>query len=153
MADKYDHPDTLRDITGIIADWAEEDLKHGALGKSPWSRNTANTLCRYRESGEDTILRNAPCLIIALAEKSMSSLGRDNTHFALTYAQLFAPALGLGTCWSGLFEYSAATAYAPLLRLLKLPENKIVTGALIAGYPIFSFKRLVDRDPLQISWE
>ncbi len=137
----------------MIADWAEEDLKNGALGRSPWSLNTANTIRCYREDGKDTILRNTPCLIIALAEKSMAPLGRDNTHFALTYAQLFAPALGLGTCWSGLFEYCAAAGYQPLLRILKLPGNKIVTGALLAGYPVYTFRRLVDRAPLQLSWQ
>lgn len=147
-----DDRDTLKKIAAVIADWAEEDLKTGALGKSPWWRNTANTLRRYRETGEDTILRDTPCLIVALAEKSLTALGRDNTHFALTYAQLYAPALGLGTCWSGLFEYCAAAGCEPLLQLLKLPENKVVTGALLAGYPVYSFKRLVDREPLQISW-
>lgn len=148
-----DDRDTLKNMAAVIADWAEEDLKTGALGKSPWWRNTANTLSRYRETGEDTILRDTPCLIIALAEKKLAALGRDNTHFALTYTQLYAPALGLGTCWSGLFEYCAAVEYEPLLKLLKLPENKIVTGALLAGYPLYSFKRLVDREPLQISWQ
>lgn len=144
---------TLKAMAAVIADWAEEDLNHGALGKSQWSRNTANTIRRYREKGEDTILRNAPCLMIALAEKGMAGLGRDNTHFALTYVQLFAPALGLGTCWSGLFEYCGAAGYEPLLRLLNLPGDKNITGALIAGYPVYSFKRLVERDPLQISWQ
>lgn len=147
-----DDPVTLKEIPSVIADWAEDDLKHGALGKSPWSKNTANTICCYR-NGKDTILRDAPCLIIATADKDQFTLGRDNTHFSLTYAQLYAPALGLGTCWSGLFEYCAASEYEPLLRLLRLPENKIVTGALLTGYPVYSFKRLVDRDPLQISWQ
>ena len=148
-----DDPDTLKEIAAVIADWAEDDLRHGALGKSPWSKNTANTVRGYREDGEDTILRDAPCLIIATADKDRFALGRDNTHFTLTYAQLYAQALGLGTCWSGLFEYCAASGYEQLLKLLKLPENKIVTGALLIGYPIYSFKRLVDRDPLQISWQ
>lgn len=148
-----DDPTTLKEITAAIADWAEEDLKHGALGKSPWSKNTANTIRCYYEKGEDTILRDAPCLIIATADKGRSALGRDNTHFSLTYVQLYAPALGLGTCWSGLFEYCATTEYVPLLRLLKIPKDKIITGALIVGYPVYSFKRLVDRDSLQISWQ
>ncbi len=148
-----DDPVTLKEIASVIADWAEEDLKHGALGKSPWSKNTSNTIRCYREDSKDTILRDAPCLIIATADKDRFALGRDNTHFALTYAQLYAPALGLGTCWSGLFEYCAATEYEPMLRLLKLSKNKIVTGALLTGYPVYSFKRLVDRDPLQISWQ
>lgn len=148
-----DDPVTLKEIAAVIADWAEEDLKHGALGKSPWSKNTTNTIRCYRENDMDTILRDAPCLIIATADKDRSALGRDNTHFALTYVQLYTLALGLGTCWSGLFEYCAAAEYEPLLKLLKLPENKIVTGALLAGYPVYTFKRLVDRDPLQISWQ
>lgn len=148
-----DDPVTLKEIAAVIADWAEEDLKHGALGKSPWSKNTSNTIRCYRENGKDTILRDAPCLIIALADKDRFALGRDNTHFALTYAQLYALTLGLGTCWSGLFEYCAATEYEPLLRLLSISKNKIVTGALLIGYPVYSFKRLVDRDPLQISWQ
>lgn len=148
-----DDPVTLKEIAAVIADWAEEDLRHGALGKSPWSKNTSNTIRCYRENGEDTILRDAPCLIIAMADKDRFALGRDNTHFALTYTQLYAPALGLGTCWPGLLEYCAATEYEPLLRLLKLSENKVVTGALLTGYPVYSFKRLVDRDPLKISWQ
>ncbi len=148
-----DDPATLKEIAAVIADWAEEDLKHGALGKSPWSKNTSNTIRRYLKNGKDTILRDAPCLVIATADKDRFALGRDNTHFALAYAQLYAPALGLGTCWSGLFEYCAATEYEPLLKLLKLSKNKIVTGALLAGYPVYSFKRLVDREPLQISWQ
>jgi nitroreductase/NAD-dependent dihydropyrimidine dehydrogenase PreA subunit len=148
-----DDPDTLNKITAVIADWAEEDLRHGALGKSPWSENTANTIRCYRENGEDTILRDAPCLVIATADKDLFALGRDNTHFALSYAQLYAPTLGLGTCWSGLFEYCAAVGYEPLLKLLKLPENRVVTGASLVGYPIYTFKRLVDRDSLQITWQ
>lgn len=147
-----DDPVTIKAIAAVIADWAEEDLRHGALGKSPWSKNTVNTIHGYRENGRDTILRDAPCLIIATAQKECFALGRDNTHFALSYAQLYAPALGLGTCWSGLFEYCAAAGYKPLLQLLRLPENKSVTGALLVGYPIYTFKRLVDREPLQISW-
>lgn len=148
-----DDPVTLKEIAAVIVDWAEEDLKHGALGKSPWSTNTSNTIRCYRENGKDTILRDAPCLIIATADIDRFALGRDNTHFALTYAQLYALALGLGTCWTGLFEYCAATEYEPLLSLLKLPKNKIVTGALLTGYPVYSFRRLVDRDPLQITWQ
>lgn len=148
-----DDPNTLKEIASVIADWAEEDLKHGALGKSPWVKNTVNTIRCYREAGKDTILRDAPCLIIATSDRDSFSLGRDNTHFSFTYAQLYALTLGLGTCWSGLFEYCAATEYEPLLRLLKLPKNRSITGALIVGFPIYSFKRLVDRNPLQISWQ
>lgn len=148
-----DDPDALKGITSAIADWAENDLKHGALGKSPWSGNTANTIYCYREKKEDTILRNAPCLIIAMTDKERLALGRDNTHFALTYVQLYAPTLGLGSCWSGLFEYCASAKYEPLLKLLKLPKGKAVTGASLIGYPLYVFQKLVDRDSIDITWQ
>lgn len=148
-----DDPDTLKDITAAIVDWAETDLKHGALGKSPWSGNTANTIYYYREKNQDTILRDAPCLVIAMADKECLTLGRDNTHFGLTYVQLYAPALGLGSCWSGLLEYCASAEYEPLLKLLKLPKGKCITGASLIGYPLYDFKRLVDRDPIDITWQ
>lgn len=92
-------------------------------------------------------------IIIAAVDKDRLALDRDNTHFAFAYAQLYAPTIGLGSCWSGLFEYCATAEHEPLLQLLKLPENRFVTGALLIGYPNYSFKRLVDRDPLQISWQ
>lgn len=148
-----DDPMTLKAIAAAVADWAEEDLRHGALGKSPWSKNTVNTIRCYRENGRDTILRDAPCLIIAMVQKERFALGQNNTHFALSYAQLYALALGLGTCWSGLLEYCATAGYEPLLQLLQLPESKSITGALLIGYPVYTFKRLVDREPLQVSWQ
>lgn len=148
-----DDSDPLKRIVAVIADWAEDNLEHGALGKSPWSQNTMNTIRRYRETGEDTILRDTPCLAIATAEKDRFALGRDNTHFALSYVQLYAPTLGLGTCWSGLFEYCAVAEYEPLLKLLKLPAGRVVTGACLLGYPIYTFQRLVDRNPLQVTWQ
>jgi nitroreductase len=148
-----DDPNTLKVIAAVIADWAEEDLKHGALGKSPWAKNTVNTIRCYREDGKDSILREAPCMIIATADRDCYALGRDNTHFTLTYAQLYASSLGLGTCWSGLFECCATSEYEPMLQLLKLPENRRITGVLLVGYPVYTFKRMVDRNPLQISWQ
>ena len=149
-----DDPDTLRRITAATVDWAEEEMRKGStIAASPWAANTAAQIELYRKSGTDVVLRNAPCLIVAVASKDMMPLGRDNTHFSLSYVQLYAPSFGIGTCWSGLFEYCATSGYEPLLHLLNLPENSSVSGGLMAGYPLYSFNRLVDRDSLQITWQ
>ncbi|MFL0168545.1 hypothetical protein ACJDTP_26140 [Clostridium sp. WILCCON 0112] len=55
--------------------------------------------------------------------------------------------------WSGLFEYCSMTEYGPLLRLLNISKDRVVTGALLVGYPLYNFKRLVDRNPLEITWQ
>lgn len=49
-------------------------------------------------------------------------------------------------------EACAATAYQPLLNLLGLKADMAVTGALMVGYPKVKYKRLVDRNPLQVTW-
>ncbi|HBF39185.1 MAG TPA: ferredoxin [Firmicutes bacterium] len=148
-----DNKEFLHRISSVIADWTEEAIKSGPLKNSPWVHNTANTISQYRNSGKDTILRDAPCLIIATAKTEQFSLGRDNTHFSFSYVQLYAPTLGLGSCWSGLFEYCATDKYQPLLSLLEIPQNRVITGGLLIGYPVYHFQRLVDREPLQVTWQ
>jgi nitroreductase len=86
-----------------------------------------------RQTGQDVVLRNAPCLVVATTDKSFQPNGRDNTHFSLAYAELYAPSIGLGTCWAGFFEACATAGYQPLLNLLNLPENMSVTGGIMVG--------------------
>lgn len=148
-----DNHEILHKITSIIADWTEESIENGVLKNSPWVQNTVSTIEQYRNDNKDTILRDAPCLVIAIALREQKELGRDNTHFSLTYVQLYAQTLGLGTCWSGLFEYCSMAEYEPLLRLLNISKDRVVTGALLVGYPLYNFKRLVDRNPLEITWQ
>lgn len=149
-----DHPDILRQITAVVIGWTENELNRPSeMAASKYARNTAMLVDIYRQTGEDVVLRSAPSLIIAIADKDSYAAARDNTYIAFAYAQLFATAIGLGTCWAGLFEYCAASGHEPLLTLLKLPPGKLVTSAMMAGYPHYTYQRLVDRNPLQVTWQ
>lgn len=137
----------LANITATTVDWMEEEGRKGTmLGK-----RYAGVVSIYRKTGQDMILRNAPQLILALAPQDFP-LGRENTHFSLAYLELYAPALGLGTCWAGFMERCAITGYQPLVSLLQIPEDKVVTGAVMVGYPQYNYQRLVDRNPLHVSF-
>lgn len=105
----------------------------------------------YREDGVDTILRGAPNLIITTADKDFSG-ARGNSISCLTYLELFAPSMGLGTCWAGFFEYCASIKGSPLLKLFNIPEGKTITAALMVGYPKYSYTKLVDRNPLEVTY-
>ena len=148
-----DNPDTLSRITAATVDWAEENSKGPSTTASPYASSTASQISYYRKNGTDVVLRSAPCLVVAIVDNTMISMGRDSTHFALAYAQLYAPTIGLGTCFAGLFEGCATSGYQPLLNLLNLPEDTRVTGAIMVGYPKYTYKRLVDRNSLQVIWE
>jgi len=105
----------------------------------------------YREKGIDTILRGASSLILATADSSFPR-GRENSIFSLTYLELYAPTLGLGSCWAGMFERVAMKYNSPLLKLFNIPKNKKITGAVMVGYPKYTYSRLVDKDPLEFTF-
>lgn len=143
-----DKLDTLHKITSAIIDWMEEQVQKSSV----WGPYYARPVENFRKTGQDVILRDAPCLIVGIVPKNFLSRGRDNTHFSLAYAELYAPSLELGTCWAGFFEACASIGYQPLLNLLGLPKDSAVAGGLMLGYPKYAYKRLVDRNPLQVIW-
>lgn len=105
----------------------------------------------YRKKGLDTILRGAPSLILAIADADFVR-GRENSIISLTYLELYAPTLGLGSCWAGMFERFATKDNSPLLELFNIPKGKKITGAVIVGYPKYSYPRLVDKNPLNFTF-
>ena len=143
-----DNPETLHSITDAFMDWAEEVAKY----PSPYSGVLSARANAYRKSGRDGLLWSAPCLILAVAPQNYLDMVRNNTFFSLGYAQLYAPTIGLGTCWSGAIEACVKAECEPVIRLLNLPANTTITGAIVVGYPQYEFRRLVDREPLQLTW-
>ena len=106
----------LRQLTANTVAWMEEP----AQTFSPKAPVYAQYVKMFRQDGCDSILRAAPALILGTAAKSFAR-GRENTLLALEYAELYAPTLGLGTCWAGLLEDAAFAGYPPLLEALRRP--------------------------------
>ncbi|MPM89335.1 hypothetical protein SDC9_136444 [bioreactor metagenome] len=79
-------------------------------------------------------------------------MAHDNARFSLEYVELYATAMELGTCWAGLVELAAGSQYKPLLEVMQIPDGFTVAGAMMLGYPKYTFKRLADRNPLKIAW-
>lgn len=115
------------------------------------SQRYANYINIYREKGIDIILRGAPHLVLATADAEFPR-GRENAIFTLAYLELYAPTLGLGSCWAGILERLALKDHSPLLPLFNIPEGKKITGAVMVGYPKYSYPRLVDRNPLEVTF-
>jgi nitroreductase/NAD-dependent dihydropyrimidine dehydrogenase PreA subunit len=140
----------LHAIWKAIIAWMEEQVA-SAQGRG-FTYLKIHIQASYR--GKDTILRGAPHLILALAPDTLGqSAGRSNAEFVLAYAELYAPAIGLGTCWAGFVQHCAFSGYEPLLKLLDIPEGKQLAGALMAGYPEHRYQRMVNRNPLEVEWK
>jgi len=138
----------LAQVTKSTVEWLEWELDRPG---SKLPENYRTPVEDYR-NGKDTILRNAPHLILVLTPPEILPVSADSAKLALEYVELLAPTIGLGTCWLGLVQLCARAKYPPLWEALQIPENVLVVGAISAGYPEYRHYRLVDRDPLKVYW-
>jgi nitroreductase/NAD-dependent dihydropyrimidine dehydrogenase PreA subunit len=116
-----------------------------------WRNMFAGMIKGYRENKVDTILRDAPSIILTLADDEFYN-GRENSIISLSYLELYAPSLGLGSCWAGVFEICARSENSPMYKIFNIPEKKKITGVVMVGYPKYSYKRFTDRQPISASF-
>ena len=102
-------------------------------------------------TGYDGILRTAQTLIIASAPKQNAN-GLVDLSIALSYLELAALPLGLGTCWAGLLR-GAMMATPELVKSMGLPEGHTWFYPMMIGYPKFKYFRLPERNAPVIHWK
>lgn len=102
------------------------------------------------DAGQERICRGAPHIIVVHGDKEYG-FGAEDGALALSYFELFAPMIGLGSCWGGYF-YSAVNAYPPLFEALGLPAEHRAFGAVMVGYPQLRYQRLPLRNIPRVSW-
>jgi nitroreductase/NAD-dependent dihydropyrimidine dehydrogenase PreA subunit len=102
------------------------------------------------ETGNDRISRGAPCVILAYAQIDERT-APPAAMIAIHQIQLAAPALGLGTTFTGSIN-TAGQAYPPLIEILGLPEGNIPYGTFVIGYPAEAYKRIPVRKPVDVTW-
>lgn len=102
------------------------------------------------EEGLDRICRDAPHLIFSYALKENSS-GKADCDTALAYLELTLPSLGLGSCWAG-YVTAAANQWPPLKQFLGLEDSNVIHGAVMAGFPKFTYKRIPRRNNPDITY-
>jgi nitroreductase len=102
------------------------------------------------DAGYDSILRNAPALVIASAPVEATN-GMADLTIALSYLDLLAPVMGLGTCWAGLLQ--RAILYSPSFKeSLGVPPAHPYHYPMMLGYPKVKFYRLPERKPPKITF-
>lgn len=103
------------------------------------------------DAGYDSVLRDAPALVVAFAPKTAGN-GMVDLTLALSYLDLAAPTMGLGTCWAGLLQ-GMLRSWVPLKEALGIPENYPYHYPLMLGYPKFKYHRLPERKAPRITWQ
>lgn len=140
-------PEEVARLAGLVVDW----MRYMIENKPEIAAAVAMPqVVAAWEQGKDAVCRHAPHLILTHAPKKVASSPTDCV-IALTYLELTAYSMGLGTCWAGYFT-TAANVYPPLAKALDLPEDHRVPGALLLGHPKFKYHRLPERNEPKITW-
>jgi nitroreductase len=98
----------------------------------------------WQDKGVDVLFRDAPHLVLTSAPVKCPTPLAD-CIIALTYFELFAQSLGVGTLWNGLLKW-AVDELAPELRLrLGVPEDHQLGYAMVFGRPAVDYQRTVEK--------
>lgn len=141
----------LQPVHYLVLENPEEVRKlANAVAEALAGREAQAPLLEAFRSGKDVIFRGAPHLIIAHAHSEGIVASVDCT-IALTYLELFAASLGLGTCWAG-YLMVAASQNPDIEKFLKIPAGHRLYGALMVGNPRYRFQRVPPRRELRVEW-
>lgn len=101
------------------------------------------------EKGEDIIFRNAPHMIVVSSPITAPCAPQDPV-IALSYIELYANSLGLGTCWCGYAEI-CIKLFPELCDILEIPKGYTPVYAMLLGKPAVKYQRNPQPEPYTIS--
>lgn len=140
--------DLLHKIAGLTVDWLRGVLRDDPrlAAVSPY----LPLMVAAWDLGFDPVLRNAPVLVIATAPKEAIT-GQVDMTLALSYLDLLAPTMGLGTCWAGVLQM--ALQVQPSLReILGMPKEYPHQYPMMLGYTKMKYFRLPERRPPKVTY-
>lgn len=144
----FNDPDKISEIAEASMEWMRE------ISKTDSPLNDMIPLASFVEAWENgmgTILRDAPCLVVAHAhEDNMMAVG--DGMIALTHLDLALPSFGLGGCWAGLFNI-VCNQHPPLKDMLGIPKENNIIYPFMLGYPKYEYHRIPDRKKPDITWK
>ncbi len=137
----------IKEIAGMTVDWMRNVLEKAPQSAPPYMPIIVGAW----DMGFDAVLRDAPVLVVASAPKEAGN-GMVDVTLALSYFELAATKLGLGTCWAGLLE-GALLSSSDVRKALGIPEEHPYHYPMMVGYPKSKYYRLPERKAPKITWK
>lgn len=130
----------IKEIAALTVEWLRQVVRDPKVAAaSPY----LPMVVAEWDAGHDSVLRDAPALVVASAPREAMN-GMVDLTIALTYFDLFAPALGLGTCWAGILQ-GAMLASPDIKQALGIPASHPHHYPLMLGYPDADYYRVPER--------
>jgi NAD-dependent dihydropyrimidine dehydrogenase PreA subunit/nitroreductase len=103
-----------------------------------------------KNGSEDTITRNAPAMILFLANRNAEDI-REDIHIAATFGLLAAHAMGLGGSIMDIIP-PAIEKKKELRKMFAVADNQEVVASIILGYPKYRYQRGIRREIKNVKW-
>lgn len=104
----------------------------------------------WEEKQVDILFRGAPHLLIASAPRQ-GACPLPDCLIALSYFELFAQSLGVGTVWNGLTKWAISDLLPETRQRLGIPEDHIIGYVMSFGRPAFRYQRTVQRGAARVN--
>lgn len=105
----------------------------------------ADIVSLWEERRVDTVFRGAPHLIVASAPK-VGATPEADCLIALSYFELFAQSLGVGTVWDGIAKLTFNDLVPGLRKTLGIPDSHLIGYTMAFGKPAVNYHRTVEHD-------
>ena len=113
------------------------------------NRSSLKRMTDLYYSGNDTFLRNAPCLLIIYTEGKYFRIPQWDAGIASSTIDLAAQTLGIGTLMNGYFVV-LANRYRSIRKLVQISRKNAILTAMCLGYPAIRYRKTVFRRPLKV---
>lgn len=119
-------------------------------GNLPSGSEFFDSVLEQWDKGRDIVFRHAPHLLI-VSSPSESPSPEADAVIALSYFELLAQSVGLGTLWSNLGDWAIATIIPDIKRRLNIPESDVIGYMMLFGKPAVKYHRTVQRKKANIN--
>ena len=140
------NPDKIKEISRRTVDWMRKAVEKDPQSVPPYYP----LVIRAWDMGYNSVLWSAPALVVA-STPDEATTGLVDVTLALSYFELAAPKLGLGTCWAGLVDHALQES-ASVKEVIGLPEGHPYHYPMMVGYPKPRYIRLPERKAPKIVW-
>ncbi len=103
---------------------------------------------QWQQKNIDITFRKAPHMLVASAPKGDSTPVED-CMIALSYFELMATTMGIGTLWCGLGKWLINDVVPNMKSFLEIPEDHVIGYVMILGKPAIKYHRTVQKEPVR----
>ena len=111
-----------------------------------------NKFSKYKDAfinGEDVIFRGAPHMVV-VSSPITAPCATVDPIIALSYFELYAQHLGLGTCWCG-FAQVCLKIFPEICEMLEIPSGYKPVYVMLLGVPAVKYQRTIQPELYKIA--